>query len=298
MDTGSLFLLQSTTDEFFRASGGVTFSIADYDVGTKSELIGSVVIPQEDLLESNGEKRLEYEIEVVLKGYKASDSVFTPKLVIRCRRAEEEDLKFMQQYGKIKRGRKLGVYADATFVAPKPHSVKLLKRETREKEGVVGLQHRVKPGPDPDREEQATKWLTEEQIENEAYKPSTKWIESGSGTLGELYVEVIGCDGLPNLDLGLGPRNKTDAFCTIIFEDAIVSTDVINGKICFVFQSIGEHCLLVCFSSHLNNHQTASLLVGCLGLNGPSSLTSIMFRPSFYSASLIMIQRPSTATTR
>jgi hypothetical protein len=60
-------------------------------------------------------------------------------------------------------------------------------------------------------------------------KPTHKWIEAGSGSLGKLYFEVLKCDGLPNMDNKV--EGKTDAFCCIIYEDAIVNTDVINDTL-------------------------------------------------------------------
>ena len=95
------------------------------------------------------------------------------------------------------------------------------------------LQYRVKPSPDPDRDEKLTTWLTEKQIEEEHLKPSTKWIETGSGKLGRLYFEVLRCDGLPNMDSRISGAmgDRTDAFCNIIYEDAIVNTDVINDEL-------------------------------------------------------------------
>jgi hypothetical protein len=74
--------------------------------------------------------------------------------------------------------------------------------------------------------------LTDKQIEEEAIKHATNWTEAGSGELGKLYVEVIGCDKLPNLDFGsLNFRDKTDAFACLIFEDAVVNTDVIGDSL-------------------------------------------------------------------
>jgi hypothetical protein len=93
------------------------------------------------------------------------------------------------------------------------------------------LQRRVKPYPDPTREEETT-WLTDKQIEGEAIKHSTNWTEAGSGELGKLFVEIIGCDKLPNLDFGtLNFRDVTDAFACLIFEDAVVNTDVIGDSL-------------------------------------------------------------------
>lgn len=74
--------------------------------------------------------------------------------------------------------------------------------------------------------------MTDEQIEAEALKPSTHWVEAGSGHFGKLYLEIIGCDGLPNLDSAtLNFSDKTDAFCCIVHEDSVVNTDVIPDSL-------------------------------------------------------------------
>jgi hypothetical protein len=92
------------------------------------------------------------------------------------------------------------------------------------------LQRRVKPYPDSTRGDETT-WLTDKQIDEEAIKHSTNWTEAGSGELGKLYVEIIGCDKLPNMDFGsLNVFDKTDAFACLIFEDSVVNTDVIGDS--------------------------------------------------------------------
>jgi len=193
-------------------------------------------------------------------------TVFAPKLVLRCRKAGPSDIKFLRDFEGTKHGKKLGVYAEATFVGPKVHSVHRLKRETRPSERKKGLlEHRVKPGPDPAREEQQTKWLTEQEIEKEAYQPSTSWIESGSGDLGKLYVEIIGCDGLPNLDIGLGTRDKSDPFCTIIFEDAIASTEVINDCLSPRWMPWSQRAFVFRVE-----HMSSQLLIGVFDYDNPT----------------------------
>lgn len=112
--------------------------------------------------------------------------------------------------------------------------------------------------------------MTREQINAEAHKPSKSWIEAGSGPIGKLYFELIGCDELPNMDSGplpaaagvlqavasktggdrllpnmdsiplSGPLSaaadaitgKSDAYACIIYEDSIVHTDVIYDTLC------------------------------------------------------------------
>ena len=71
----------------------------------------------------------------------------------------------------------------------------------------------VKPYPDPNRVEE-TQWLTEEELHRECWKESTNWIKAGSGTLGKVYVEVLQCRNLPNVDTGVG--NLTDAFVSSV----------------------------------------------------------------------------------
>lgn len=65
-------------------------------------------------------------------------------------------------------------------------------------------------------------------------KPSTHWVEAGSGAVGRVYVEVICCDGLPSMDFTgkISPRLTTDAFACLVFEDSIVNTDVIPNTRC------------------------------------------------------------------
>jgi C2 domain len=70
--------------------------------------------------------------------------------------------------------------------------------------------------------------MTKDAIEHEYLSESQHWIDSGSGKIGKVYVEVLGCDGLPNLDTGGFLGNKTDAFVSIVFEDSVVQTDIID----------------------------------------------------------------------
>jgi hypothetical protein len=121
-----------------------------------------------------------------------------------------------------------GVYADESFLGPKVHRNPSLQRYRRPSKDGKSTEYRVKPSPDPSRPEKETKWLTKMEVEKEAMKPSTQWIEAGSGSLGKIYVEIIGCDDLPNLDTSITGRDKTDAFVCLVHEDCIVNTDVIN----------------------------------------------------------------------
>jgi hypothetical protein len=75
-------------------------------------------------------------------------------------------------------------------------------------------------------------WMTTDQVVKESMKPSTHWVESGSGKLGKLYVEVLGAEGLPNMDNAtLNITDKTDSFACLAFEDTIVNTDVVSDSL-------------------------------------------------------------------
>jgi hypothetical protein len=70
--------------------------------------------------------------------------------------------------------------------------------------------------------------MPDEAIQAECMKDSEHWVDAGNGRIGRLYFEVLGCDGLPNLDAGGFLGNKTDAFVSLVFEDCYVRTDTIN----------------------------------------------------------------------
>lgn len=70
--------------------------------------------------------------------------------------------------------------------------------------------------------------MTDEALQDEVMKESKASVDCGSGSLGRLFVEVLGCDHLPNLDTGGFAGNKSDAFVSLVFEDVAVKTDIID----------------------------------------------------------------------
>jgi hypothetical protein len=89
---------------------------------------------------------------------------------------------------------------------------------------------RVKPHPDPARVEETT-YLSAAEIRRETMGPSKEWVEAGSGKLGKLYLEILHCSGLPNVDVGETVGNLTDAFICAVYEDAMVQTPVIDDEL-------------------------------------------------------------------
>lgn len=133
---------------------------------------------------------------------------------------------------------------------------------------VVGAekQYRVKPNSDPSRPTEETKWMTKVEIEAESLKPSTKWIETGSGDLGKLFVEIISCDGLPNVDCReLG--DKTDAFVCAVYEDAIVNTEVIKNTLSPRWMPWTQRAFI--FNVR---HPSSDLMIGVLDYDSPAPM--------------------------
>jgi hypothetical protein len=73
--------------------------------------------------------------------------------------------------------------------------------------------------------------MTKKDIEVETPKDSQNWIDVGTGKLGRLFVEILGCDGLPNLDSGGFAGNKTDTFVSLVYEDSTLQTDIIDDSL-------------------------------------------------------------------
>jgi hypothetical protein len=66
--------------------------------------------------------------------------------------------------------------------------------------------------------------MTNDEIEAHIVKPSQHWVDTaGSGNFWRIVLEVLGCDGLPNLDTGGFLGNKTDAFVSVVYEDDCLS---------------------------------------------------------------------------
>lgn len=137
----------------------------------------------------------------------------------------------------------------------------------------LNRQMRVKPLSDPDRPKE-TKWLTSAEIEAESQKPSTTWTETGTGDLGKLFVEVIGCDDLPNLDsvplvgnvvpaANVLTGGKTDAFVCLVFEDCIVNTDVIINSLSPRWMPWSQRAFIFRIM-----HPSSQLMVGAFDYDG------------------------------
>ena len=225
--TDSLFLLKTTAKDLF-LSDGLLCLLLDFDGIGKDERLGAVTVPAKTMYDAKGE-RMTFKI-----GPPPGKTDNPPgHMAIRIRRATEYDCRFLEEYqSSIKRGLLGKKKAVRRIEEEKSEGgagllSSYLRRQSRtvKENGKSVVQQRVRPGPDPKRKD-TTEWMTSEQIEEECMKESTEWVDAGSGDLGRVYLEILGADDLPNLDTG--GRNKTDSFVTVVYEDIIVKTDVID----------------------------------------------------------------------
>jgi len=89
--------------------------------------------------------------------------------------------------------------------------------------------YRVWPFPDPDNPIE-TEYMTKEQLREVAMQPSKQWVEAGCGDFGHVYLEILGCDNLPNMDTEY-VTGLTDAFVATIFEDSFVRSSVVHDSL-------------------------------------------------------------------
>ncbi|KAL3914379.1 MAG: hypothetical protein SGILL_006124 [Bacillariaceae sp.] len=216
--TGSLCLVQTTLSAFFENGSYMEFFVKDYDSVGEHEILGTAMVTKKEILESEGERE-----ELELSQFAGKNNVksagnkpmklswatlFQATLALRFKFASEEDVKFMLEFEGQETG--VGLYFESSYLPLRSHPNPTIKRNKRPTLDKKATQYRVKPFPDPDRPVEETKWMTERQIEEEALKPSTQWVEAGSGGVGRYYVEIIGMDDLPNMDFSVTGRDKTD----------------------------------------------------------------------------------------
>eukprot|EP00536_Pseudo-nitzschia_multiseries_P015431 jgi/Psemu1/246838/estExt_Genewise1.C_8860010 len=230
LKTGSLFLLQTDSKRFF-IEKGIKFVVRDYDKLSKHDVLAYCQVDPKVLYHANGE-RMEFKLSPPpSSGRSANSNQNAGILVIRCRRATQYDQKFMEEYNRQERKNVKGV---ASYNAPVADTNVLktittkVKKFDKENGKLLVSRRKIRPGPDPERPPKDTEWMSETDLEAEVLKPSRQWVDMGEGTLGKIYLEILACDGLPNLDTGAFYGNKTDTFVACVYEDVYGRTDVID----------------------------------------------------------------------
>jgi hypothetical protein len=184
-------------------------------------LLGTVTVNFDQVLQAVGD-RVEYAVQPEIPSRHENMKAV---LALRFRKATRDDLIFL---GKIKATAPPVPAQDCRLVASDidckhVHRKSIFQstcKTTKDKKKLF----RVMPSPDPSRPKE-TEWMTKDEIYDEALKPSVRWVQAGYGTVGTVYLEIIGCDNLPNLDLTA--VDLTDPFVGIVFEDNFVRTDII-----------------------------------------------------------------------
>jgi hypothetical protein len=86
LNSGGLFLLQMTPEDFFSCAGGMSFTVKDYDAVGANEILGRVTLKLDDLLNGTGQRH----------GYDIVDKVLGEnnhgKLYLRFKEATPEDV--------------------------------------------------------------------------------------------------------------------------------------------------------------------------------------------------------------
>ena len=265
----SVFLLRTTAREMSRSILNISVyakvegSLPNVLNTVTSIFLGQVHIDSQIMLSNCDEKRYELNIEDE-HGEKLRN---LGKLALRCRAATQSDIKIFSSLNKERALKSQSELTDmvldpsrsiennvsifskrnnrrlATLVTEKNDSEMAQSSLVKSARDIFTSQTstcsvtgetkvRVKPYPDPERKKE-TEFLKPHDLKVETRSPSTRWIEGGSGTIGRLFVEILSCDDLPNLDSGgemLG--NYTDSFCTLVYEDSCAMTDVIYDELC------------------------------------------------------------------
>ncbi len=208
-----MFIFTLKPEEYYNSD--LSFEIRDSQ--NMAQMLGQALISTKEIIKANGNR--------IVKNLKnlQMGSDMQGQLALRIRRADQGDKDFfdapLKQQMSVKR-------RQTSFVQPL-YNKQNPTLQFKTKKNIDGENHYFVRPMDPSGK--AT-WLTKQEIEDTCKMPSENWTEAGSGDLGQLYVEILSCDNLPDLDFGL-PRNKTDAFVNLVFEDAVVTTEVIRDTL-------------------------------------------------------------------
>lgn len=228
LKSGSLCLMQSPTLlEFFERSNVLEFNIknnhgiSDGDSDDGDETIGTVMIHKAELLEGTGERKY---YEILLPPQAVTNKIENatlPYLYLRYKPASPEDIDFMVTLQE-QRNENCGVYASDAILPPSNQNEHPFSRYTRNEIANGVLEYRIQPASDP-QNSMKTEWMTPTQIEQSSKQHSRAWTLSGSGSIGKVYLEVLGCDSLP---MRIN-EHTINSFVCIVYEDSVVNTDVI-----------------------------------------------------------------------
>ncbi len=211
--TGSLFIFALNPEELYNHD--LLFEIKDMEGIVAGMTLGQCLLSPSKLIKQQGDR-----LEMKLR-YLQVDKDAQGALAIRCRRATASDIDFVNR---AKSNSLIDKKYFRDFVAPTLGKQRA-PRSIRRKKTENGVSYHLARPID---ENNGPVWMTSTEIEDASRDKSLRWMEVGSGDVGHLYVEVIGCDDLVDKDRDSLLGGKTDAFVTMVFEDSIVTTDIVS----------------------------------------------------------------------
>jgi hypothetical protein len=225
----AFFLWSISTQDLFVEADGLTLMVYDFDMGGKNELLGAATVPAKDIYNANEERRC-YPLKALVLGNRKRGHD-QGKIAVRIRRATDYDKEFLETYKKYERKRAVSGILDDNAKKSKGRGehgasalrsfVETKKRTFIDEDGCKVYKYKTMPRPDPDNVS-ATEWMSEKEIELAVMKPSRHYEYVGSGNIAKIYLEILACDDLPNMEGQLGRfGNKTDGFVQIVYEDCI-----------------------------------------------------------------------------
>ncbi len=236
-----------------KSENGITLEVFDYDAMAADTTLGTAIVTPKDIYNGK-EERLEYPLvqnqnQNVFKQLQNTLNVIKliqkpaqnqGKIAIRIRRATDYDKKFVTDYSGTKVS--TGVLAKAESPDNRGSvSIKSMastKVKTFIENGRKLQKFKVLPRPDPDAEDVDAggaltvdrKWLTAEEIEEKSLQPTRQFKYVGHGGVAKVFLEIISCSNLPNMETVGALGNKTDAFVQVVYEDHVCQTPVIDDK--------------------------------------------------------------------
>jgi hypothetical protein len=213
--TKSLFVLEvptdATTEDKTKDNQAVRFDVCDGAVR-----LGTLVLTHRQLRENATGQRMEYQVTATVGAHHTRAT-----LALRIQPATVADLEFLAPSWTGDTSHAPALATDMNF---KEVKLKNFFQHYKKKDRQGRQLYRCMPGPDPRRPPEETEWMTAAELTEAALEPSREWVHAGQGTIGKVYLEILGCDGLPDMDIAVNKLDVTDPFCAVAFEDNLVRT--------------------------------------------------------------------------
>lgn len=220
----AFFLFSVSTKDLFIENDGLDFLVYDFDFQGSHELLGVAKAPASYFYKAK-EERLVIPLKPLTVAGR-STGFEKGRLAIRCRRASEKDKEFMQKFeeyckqsqGLLKIPKRREAKARGEVGSSALQSILERKVKTFLVDGKKVYKHKVVPRPDPENTA-GTEWLSETDIERICKEPTRHYLHLGSGKTAKIYLEILGCDDLPNLETVSAFGNKTGKFMITILRE-------------------------------------------------------------------------------